>query len=315
MKTAIGILQITAFLRVRSWDPYFFLLYVNDLKQIKWNTYMTLYADDIIILAIHYNHKNMIKSLQHDFDVINKWFETNELYISKEKTCYLNILTSHMKEEVSEIFMNKMDCKLCENFCSCEKLSSVVEYNYLGLIIDQNWKFSKYIDKLILRIRKIIPMLYKVKDFLNNNAKKNLFECWVNSIIRYGCGIYGYTTSGYVEKLQKLQNKAMKVLFRKKIKHNTEMLYKENKIMTVKQLIKNCVIQRNYFKNEFKEKITRSRRDMTCWLKVPAWRNSYGKRGKCYIVPTEFNTIPVNLRNIRNPTEMKRKIKNWILTS
>jgi hypothetical protein len=295
--------------------PVLFLLYINDLQNIKWNTYMTLYADDIIMIAIHNNCKMMTKFLQEDFNLINTWFIQNELYVSTEKTCYMQITTSHMKKETSYIIAHLPECEQYNTTCTCVKLSKVDNYKYLGITIDENWKFYKHIDELILRIRKTVPFLYKLCNLLNINTKRILFESWINSIIRYGCSVYGTTTKGMLNKLQKVQNKAMKVLFKKPVGKTTEMLYKSYKIMTVQQLVKTTIINRNYFLSEYKNLINRSIRNSTAWLKVPKWRNSYGKRGLGYIIPTTFNEIPKNLRNIINRTEMNREIKKWILST
>jgi hypothetical protein len=294
--------------------PLLFLLYMNDLQYIEWNSYMTLYADDIIFISIHNNCKSMTTNLQQDFVNINLWLQQNELYLSLEKTCYMNIKTSHMKDELSEIYMHTVDCKLNET-CKCMKLTNVEEYKYLGLIIDKKWKFLKHIDNLIVRIRKTVPALYKLKNILNISTKKALFESWINSIIRYGCSIYGTTTSGFINKLQKIQNKALKALFGKQTGQSSNMIYEKYKIMTTKQLIKNCVIKRNYFLNEYKIVNNRNVRKCSEWLRVPIWRNSYGKRGQTYVIPAIFNMIPLELRCIARKSEMSRKIKEWIYTT
>lgn len=79
--------------------------------------------------------------------------------------------------------------------------------------IDKNWKFHGHIEALIKKIRMTLPMLYSIKNYLGKKSKLALFEAWIMSHIRYGCTIYGFTTTGYVTRLQKILNKALKILF------------------------------------------------------------------------------------------------------
>ena len=104
---------------------------------------------------------------------------------------------------------------------------------YLGLEIDSHWIFKNHIIiKVITKLRQLLPKIYQLKGILNAKTKKILYESWVESIIRYGIELFGFTSNYLIERMQKIQNKIIKVLFAEKEK-NTEKkatckIYKEN---------------------------------------------------------------------------------------
>jgi hypothetical protein len=216
-----------------------------------------------------------------------------------------------MKEELNEILIHTKNCK--GNACTCPKLTNVTKCKYLGMDIDQHWKFDTHIDNLIKRIRNIIPMLYKVRNLLSIKTKQILFESWVLSQIRYSCAIYGSTTDGKIERLQKIQNKAIKVLFDPTNRNSSTKIHKENNILKVKQMIEYYILTKNYYSNEFKIPLLRSVRNSNNWLIEPLWRNSYGKRSQSYMVPRLFNKLPTTLRKVNKKHVMKKEIKKWLI--
>jgi hypothetical protein len=288
--------------------PLLFLIYINDINDYEWNSYVTLYADDIFMLSIHWDK---IQNLQNDFDHINDYFVNNELYINIEKTCFMPVLSSHMYLENVSVIAHIGSCNKRSD-CKCKKIATVNQAKYLGLLIDRNWKFYHHVDKLMVKIRQAIPIIYRVKNLLNWKNKKLIYEACILSNIRYGCVIYGTTSSGLIDRLQKLLNKAAKILFRnERNKKATNEILRENKIFTIDQIINYTILIKNYFNETFKTPIKRCVRNNNNWLIEPRWNNSYGKRGNNYLIPHIFNKLPTTLRYIKNVNTVKTGVKKW----
>jgi hypothetical protein len=257
----------------------------------------------------------MMKNLQHDFDNINDYLQRNELYISIEKTCFMPIMTSHMNIGNIDIILHANGCPkktVCQS--QCIAIKSVNYGRYLGVEIDKNWKFYNHVENLIVRLRQTIPVLYNVRDILNCKNKKLVYESCIMSITRYACSIYGTTSNGLIERLQKLHNKAVKVLFKNdRTKKQTTEIFREHQILTIKQLVDYTIIAQNYFETNFKLPVERKVRNNNNWLVEPKWRNSYGKRGLSYLIPHLFNKLPAELRNLNTKQSVKREIKSWII--
>jgi hypothetical protein len=295
-----------------------FLIYINDIQEFEWKTYLTLYADDIFMLSIHNESNYMIKNLQHDFDTINRYLDQNDLYISVEKTCFMHIKTSHMEcenEANIKIIAHETNC-VHPDICFCKSISKVKDARYLGIDLDSNWKFYTHIDNLINRLRKVIPVFYQIRNLLNDRNKRQLFESLVMSISRYACCIYGTTSQGLVERVQKIHNKAVKVLFNDGYSNkNSATIFAEQKILTFKQMIIYTILTQNYHKPDYKNLIKRPIRNNHNWLIEPVWRNSYGKRNFEYLIPHTFNLLPEELRKIVHKQKVNKGIKHWLLNS
>lgn len=295
--------------------PLIFLVYLNDIQEISWKTYLTLYADDIFMLSIHREFKCMITNLQEDFDKINHYLNENDLYMNVDKTCFMNIKTSHMKIDNAlpvEIIAHDVDCTNNEN-CFCKRIKNVNTAKYLGMDLDESWKFYNHIDNIVNKIRKTIPVFYRVRNLLDNKNKHQLVEALVMSVCRYACCIYGTTSLSLIQRMQSVQNKAAKVLFNNShSKKNTKTIFKEEKLLTIKQLINYTTITQNYFKPEFKKPTTRPIRNNNNWLIEPSYTNSYGKRNQTYQIPHIFNKLPAEMRKCKKYT-FKTEIKKWVL--
>ena len=146
-------------------------------------------------------------------------------------------------------------------------------------------------------------------------SKKMLYEAWIASNIRYGLEIYGFASGYPMDKLQKLQNKIVKLLFGRG-DTKTKEIYNENKILTVLQMRDYMVITKNYYDNKFKnynwEKINKLR-TQTQRFELPRWKNMYGQRNKKWYVPNTFNRLPKNTLDYQSMKELKYNLKEIIL--
>jgi hypothetical protein len=303
--------------------PLLFLIYINDIEDEIESTIMLLFADDIIILSINYDYKQMMANLQTDFDSINAWFIENEVYISETKTVNMTIKTPHMKTiQKVLIYIHSDNCKYLKlgvkGACSktCTAVEDCVSSKYLGLTIDSNWKHTVHIEGLITKLRQQIPKLYQVRNILNNKNKLMLYYAWVESHLRYGIEVFGFAQDYLVQRLQRVQNKIVKLLFKTNDTQSTKELYKKFGILNIRKLRDYIVVQNNFFDNEFKTVKTKQvgfLRDTSLRLNVPLWRNQYGLRNRQCYVPKIFNNLPQNVKSITNFNTLKRELKLWML--
>jgi hypothetical protein len=303
--------------------PLLYLIYTNDIDENIERTKIYLFADDTILLSINTNYKEMMDNLQHDFNILNDYFVHNELFISKEKTLQIDITVPKMKPK-EEIGIKKHygNCKNLtkgqkyECHENCVHLEKKMSTKYLGIEIDMNWNFKPHIIALITKIRQIIPKLYQIKNVLNKTQKKTIYNAWIGSILRYGIEIYGHASEYLINRLQKVQNKVIKVIFGTNLKKSTSLLYKEYKILKFKELRNFIVVTRNYFCNKYKTytntALTRMRGNKERY-KLPNWTNVYGKRRKEWYVPKVFNELPENMLNFLSLDELKKELTSKII--
>jgi hypothetical protein len=263
-------------------------------------------------------------TLQFDFNILNDYFIQNELYISAEKTAHIEITVPKMtKQNICGIYKHFGNCKnlnttnnihKCNN--ECMKLEKKISTKYLGIEIDQHWKFKTQTRNIIKNLRQLIPKIYQIKHCLNIAQKKIIYNAWIKSVISYGIEIYGYTSAYLIERIQKTQNKLIKVLF-SNINNtvDTLTLYKMHNILKIRELRDYITVIGNYYDNKYKivSRNVQRMRITKGMYEVPRFKNSYGKRRKLWIVPTLYNMIdPYKLNNCTF-TEFKKHYKTLLI--
>src|SRR5207253_1542184 len=109
------------------------------------------------------------------------------------------------KKVVNETFIKLFKEEQSKDF---DLLKKVTTTTYLGLKIDNNWKHESHISYVISKIKQILPKLYTLRNCLNDDNKKLVYDAWIESNIRYGLEVYGNASKTQMLRLQKAQNKA-----------------------------------------------------------------------------------------------------------
>lgn len=276
----------------------------------------------MIVISINYVWEEMIKNLQFDFDLLNGWLITNELYISEEKTIYMDITVPKMKRNTGSVIkvhgencINMRDGKDKNCNGTCKKLETNNKTKYLGMIIDSNWNFKSHILNLTNKLRQMLAKLYQLKNVLDIKNKKIVYEAWVSSQLRYGIEIYGFASEYLIERLQKIQNKIIKMLFKTGNK-TTKQLYQEHQIFRVTQLRDFLIITKNYYINKHKNYDVGKQirlRDKSQRFQIPKWNNKYGLRNKRFYIPSIFNKLPKQLLTYQSIRELKTQLKKELI--
>jgi len=197
----------------------------------------------------------MMANLQEDFNGICVWCGENELFINETKTQYIVISSPHKRnaDQNINLFFHNITCDTKNCLNKCTKLDLTNETKYLGYVIDSSWTHKKHIEYVVNRLRKLMPSLYKLKYLLNNKTKLILYYAWVESIIRCGIEVYGQASKTQVDRVQKVQNKIIQILFKYSNTIKTTDLYKKHKILNIRQLRDQIIISNNYFNSSYKK--------------------------------------------------------------
>ena len=87
-----------------------------------------------------------------------------------------------------------------------------------------------------------------IKNRISNEHKFMFYYAYFYSKIQYGIEIYGTATSTTLDKLQKQQNRCLKILFNKDYFTPTKSLHKELKVPLVTDIFKkkfsNCFLRK-----------------------------------------------------------------------
>jgi hypothetical protein len=127
--------------------PKLFLLYINDIHEIKLNGYLLNYADDCILINFAKRKNDTIADATEDLSKINEWCIANKLNINFNKTKYLNF-TLMEKKDVHNLPIKIHSCGNTDNSCNCQMIENKQNIKYLGINIDSHLKWNKHTEIL-----------------------------------------------------------------------------------------------------------------------------------------------------------------------
>ena len=122
-----------------------FLLYVNDIFSAIDSVFM--YADDTLLISRDENPNVVTEKAQNAMMKISKWCQANKLSINLDKTKYM--IVRHMKVHEPNFEIGKT------------KLSTVHQYEYLGMILEDKLSRNDYLDGIWKRTNAKIGILSK----------------------------------------------------------------------------------------------------------------------------------------------------------
>lgn len=93
-----------------------------------------------------------------------------------------------------------------------EKVNSI---KYLGVVIDKHLKFTELVDYICKKIGKKIGYFKRIRNKINVLTAINIYNTIVKPHFEFGSTIlYTCCTDAHLERLQKLQNKAMRSILK-----------------------------------------------------------------------------------------------------
>ena len=112
----------------------------------------------------------------------------------------------------------------------------VTSTKFLGIWLDSNLSWDPHLRKLYEKIIRNTNLLKVVKNSFPPHVKKIIYYSHIYSHLVYGILIWGNgLCQSKIDKLQKLQNKSVQLLNENKALH---LIYKNERIMRIKEIIK-----------------------------------------------------------------------------
>jgi hypothetical protein len=291
-----------------------FNIYINDIKNYKFNGDIFNYADDTIIFFSHKDLAIAAQKVQQDINLITKYFHNNYIHLNNKKTQTIVFRNSKLNVDIlktdNRITSHKYECFSPNNNnpCMCQKLLHRETVKYLGLHFDSNMKWFSHMKILTKKLRILAYRCYQLKDLMPLSVKRAIYFSLIESQVRYGITVYGLAPIYIINPLVTMLNRITRSFF-------LNVPISELKILNLENLKTYMLLINNYFEEKFrrvKENMynTRQRRYETI--------NHFTEIGKCvpeYFIPTILNNLPEQLRDLDTFSELKREIKSHLLNS
>ena len=93
-----------------------------------------------------------------------------------------------------------------------KKLKPTTNVKYLGIFLDEHLNWSYQCSALAAKLTRSIGMLSKIRHYVDEKTIRNIYFGIFSSVMTYGSQIWGQFPNSHVKRIEKLQNKALRVI-------------------------------------------------------------------------------------------------------
>lgn len=307
--------------------PLHYITYVNNVNGVVKNCRIYQYADDTCLISAHRHVNTAHKLLQEDFTRMIQWSHDAGLVLNASKTKLMYISSSQNRDigvQLKLIAHNHECLHKGSNtnniYCKCPDIEVVDECRYLGLMIDNRFKWTSHIELVCEKLQTILAKLCIINHKVPHKILMAMYSALGESIVSYGLSSYGRTCKSHLDKIYNLQLRILKKIapnkIRNEFRNDDKGLFSYYKTLPVHDNVHHTILKENYFKDEFN--ITRiysknTRQSSNPLLVTPMYNNLYGKFMLQYQVPTIINKIPKNIKDLITIQNYKYKFKQYFL--
>ena len=220
--------------------PLLFLIYINDLY--KCLAYSTAYhfADDTNLLVVSKTQKQIQKCINIDLKLLHKWLIANKISLNCAKTEL--ILFSGSTDDTNFDYNVKING---HNLTPTNKLK------YLGVIIDNKLNGDFHCQVLTGKLNRANGMLSKIRHYVPKTELKSIYHAIFASHLRYGCQIWALEKTKAVERIGKLQDRALRIINFEEFHAAEKPLYFSNELLQLSDMVRlsNCLLVHDFLQN------------------------------------------------------------------
>lgn len=293
--------------------PLLFLLYINDIINIRLTPDMVLYADDTNVFFSGKDIDSLEKQANRWLQHLSIWLTANKLELNTKKTKY--VIFRPKNKRVPRDIQVKFRGDLIERV-TCQK--------FLGIIFHETLDWTYHINKVRTDLSRQIGVIGKIRCFLPIWVTKQLYYSLVYSRIHYCLLIWGTTTKTNKESIHKLQKRIVRIIEGVRPRtHSTPLFHKHN-ILTFENIIYKKIAAVIYDKlksNAVAFHDAYSQRHHTYSFRRITYcsermRTNYGTQKLTHMIPKLLNvhpTITTIVQESRSVIAFKKKIHTYLL--
>jgi hypothetical protein len=300
--------------------PILFLLCTNDVSQHIHIGKANIYADDTLIYYAGNTVDEVENVLQKCLDDVMKWYDGNRLVVNPSKSVSMLISTKHKKSDT-----NTLQVTLNNNM-----VTQASSTKYLGVTIHECMLWDDHIDKLCSQLSFKISRLARIRAFTPLHVLRKIYVACVQPTIDYAINVWGSTKAENLNKIQRLQNFAGRVIANNFDYVNCRGIdiLKDLHIMNVKQravyfnlvLMFKCIhgLAPEYLVNqivmacEVADRSTRFNDFNNVYVPFP--RKDVFKSSFIYNSSHLWNDMPNDLKDLTSLSDFKMSIKKYVFT-
>ena len=205
-------------------SPLLFIFYVNDTPKPPPGVLISKFADDMAAWAIQKQEKRAEKLIQKHLDSLSEWCNKWKIKLNPSKT-QVGLFTN--SNNTKEITLN----------LGRVPLTVSNEIKFLGLTFDRKLTWRHHIDnvrhRMWLRINAIKAISGRNLG-MQSKTLIHLYKMWIRPIALYGAPAYYSAAKTHLNKIQVIQNSALRIALRRNRRSHIEDLHEEGCLIPLK---------------------------------------------------------------------------------
>ena len=184
----------------------------------------------------------MQKQINLDLKSLYKWRLANKISLNCSKT---ELIFFH--KPGNPIMNYTFNIKL-----NGHKIHPSSSIKYLGMHLDSTLSGNEHCKILASKLKRANGMLNKIRHYVPKDELRSIYHAIFSSHMVYSCQVWGQNHSSHMDKICKLQNRALRIINFKDFNANPSPLYKKECILKLPDLIKtqNVLLVHDYLNNK-----------------------------------------------------------------
>jgi len=180
--------------------PTLYSLYINDTPQTP-GVHLALFADDTCLYTTDRRESYVLRKLQRGLITLEEWCEKRNIKINKDIT--------------RAVYFSKR-LRLVESCLTLKgrAITFVSEVKYLGVSFDRRITWETHIDLIVTKALRTFVQIYSLLKIekLSDKANMTLYKALIRSKMTYACPAWETAADTHLIKLQRLQNKVLRLI-------------------------------------------------------------------------------------------------------
>ena len=211
--------------------PLLFLIYINDLPSAVQGSTVSMYADDAGLCLKSRDISQLNEAINDDLAHLDSWLKGNQLSLNVAKTQSVLIATKPKHRTLNNA-AEKLHLKIRGS-----ELDVVNKTKYLGVHVDNSLDWKEHIKTVSTKVSRAIGFLKHAKNILPIASLKTLYSSIVEPHFRYCCSVWGCCGTTDIDQLQKLQNRAARIVTNSRFDDPSRPLIESLGWKTVRDLV------------------------------------------------------------------------------
>ena len=277
--------------------PLLFLVFINDIQLAftSQSSRLLLFADDTSFLISDPNLDSLVDGVNSQLSHLSNWFSTNRLSVNCNKTNFMLFsLSRQVRASTFQILLND------------QRIERVTSTKFLGILIDDSLSWQPHVAYISKKLSKSIGIIRRVAPLLPKATRVQLYKSLILPYFDYSHIVWGNVGRTALDRLIKLQKRAVRVVCMAPFLAHTGPLLSECHLLPLASLFPyHCAIftyksLHEMFPRTFTTQFNllieshpapRTRNQSLALIRIPFFRTSFGQKSLQYQCAKIYNEL------------------------